>query len=51
MVLVSQWAGSIDNGFVAQIREGDSRDEFGLLTGCYEQAEAHVLPNDELVLL
>lgn len=38
-------------GFVAQIPAKDSLFEFSLLAGSDEQAEAHALPNDELVLL
>ena len=39
------------DGFVAQIPAKDSLFEFSLLAGSDEQAEAHALPNDELVLL
>lgn len=38
-------------GFVAQILARDSRSESRLVTGSDEQAEAHALPNDELVHL
>ena len=39
------------SGFVAQILARDSRSESRLVTGSDEQAEAHALPNDELVHL
>lgn len=39
------------DGFVAQILARDSRSESRLVTGSDEQAEAHALPNDELVHL
>ena len=42
---------AIPHGFVAQIPAKDSLFEFSLLAGSDEQAEAHALPNDELVLL
>ncbi|NHO41917.1 hypothetical protein GOB83_06895, partial [Acetobacter fabarum] len=38
-------------GFVAEILERDSLFETSLLAVSDEQAEAHTLPNDELVLL
>lgn len=43
--------GFLDMGFVAQILARDSRSESRLVTGSDEQAEAHALPNDELVHL